>query len=149
MREQFGVNYLQLNRKVVRRFFGIDNIFLYQFGVYFIIWIWALTVLMDGRTTDYHTELAMSIAPIVVAAGYMMVGKIGAAFCAGGDLVMAFCTGQRAFWEYNEYNRFSFSTALVMAISLCMFVRMIRDLIIICTKDPDKPRIILDVTGDE
>ncbi len=147
MRDTFGVEHLRLDRKSLRKFFGIDNIFLYQFGVYFTIWIWALTVLLEGRSTDHRIELALIVAPLIVLIGYIIVGKLGTLLCAGGDLVMSYCTGIKSYEEFQDHGCFSFSVALIGAISLCMFVRMLRDLIIIFTRDTDRIETILEVTG--
>src|ERR1700742_2973879 len=85
----------------LRLFFGIDAIFLYQFGVYLAVWLWAIW----RQFLTEHPPLSplFLFAPPVVFVGYLIPKKWGVIMCAAGDAAMAWGTVLQA-WSAHKTN---------------------------------------------
>lgn len=119
-----GAHWVKVRPKNLVRFFGVDYIFLYQFGVYLALWLWAtVNLIRHGYLT--YSGLYVFAFPLVVA-GYLIPRRWGVMMCAAGDAAMSWTTAQLA-WVIYVKGVSGFAVVLAIAIALCMAVRFIRD----------------------
>ena len=105
---------------------GIDAIFLYQFVVYLLIFIWAIHhVATDGLHQDV---IAFVVAPPIVLAGYLINSRHSVLLCAAGDLAMAYSVGRYTLGLFQDQG-FELDVVLAFSLVLCMAVRFVRDVL--------------------
>lgn len=124
-----GTRWLRIRRRTLVRFFGLDYIFLYQFGVYLALFIWAVFIVSSRGTIHGWTFL---IGTPMVFVGYLIPKKWGVLLCAAGDAAMSYSTGVEA-WRMNLVHAPSFGIVITAAIMLCMAARCIRDIVIVAS----------------
>jgi hypothetical protein len=109
----------------------IEQIFLYQFVVYLLIWFWGVhTVITEGFQQRAIVYVA---APLIVLVGYVIDTRKSALLCAAGDLAMAYTVSRFSVLLFQERG-YVLEVVLSGSLGLCMLVRFIRDLLVISTR---------------
>lgn len=105
---------------------AIDAIFIYQFVVYLLIWVWAVALVVTG---GFHQNQVVFIsAPLIVLVGYVINTRKSALLCAAGDLAMAYSVAR--YTQTLVDDGVGLDAVLAGALALCMLGRFARDVLV-------------------